>query len=233
MYRLRQQIRPKSLSNVIRFSHQIPEHLKNMETEKNPKFSDMVQYFYHKAVQICEPNLQEFLKDHTWLSDDQRKERAKAVINVMSTNANTIEVTFPVKLDNGTYEIITGYRAHHNIHKLPVKGGLRFAKNVDRDEVRALAGLMTYKNACVNVPFGGSKGGICIDPKKYSDKELQNITRRYVNELMKKNFLGPGIDVPAPDVGTNERVMSWIADQYVKTLGEFSNFLMGVLVFIF
>lgn len=219
MLKLNLQFQPRLLRNCIRFAHQMPDYLKNLENEKDPKFGDMVQYFYHKAVKICEPNLLHLLKDHTWLNEEQRKGRAKAIIDVMSTACSTLETTFPVKLDNGCYTMVTGYRCHHNIHKLPVKGGLRFANNVDRDEVQALAGLMTYKNACVNVPFGGSKGGICIDPKKFSDKELQTITRRYVTEIAKKNFLGPGIDVPAPDVGTNERTMSWVADQYVKTLG--------------
>lgn len=93
--------------------------------------------------------------------------------------------------------------------------------DVDADEIRALAYLMAFKTACVNVPFGGSKGGIRIDPKKYTAHELQTITRRYTMELLRRNMIGPGIDVPAPDVNTSEREMSWLVDQYIKTFGNF------------
>lgn len=126
---------------------------------------------------------------------------------------SVLQVKFPVNI-RGELRVFTGWRAVHSTHRLPVKGGIRYAPIVDQDEVEALAALMTYKCAIVDVPFGGSKGGLCIEPANYDRHEMQLITRRFARELIRKGFLNPATNVPAPDVGTGEREMAWIADTY-------------------
>ena len=122
-------------------------------------------------------------------------------------------VRFPVRVGNDI-QVFTGWRVQHSHHRLPTKGGIRFAEHVTQDEVMALAAQMTYKCAIVDVPFGGAKGGVQIDPKKYDAEVLERVTRRYTMELIRRNCIGPGVDVPAPDYGTGPREMAWIADTY-------------------
>ena len=142
-------------------------------------------------------------------------DHSETLLSLIKQCNSVYHMTFPLKRDDGSIETINAWRVEHSHHKQPTKGGIRFADAVNEDEVMALAALMSYKCAIVDVPFGGAKGGIRINRHNYSDRELERITRRYTFELVKKNFIGPGVDVPAPDFGTGPREMSWIADTYM------------------
>src|SRR5882724_9162803 len=136
----------------------------------------------------------------------------EGIWKVLQSPSREIIVHIPVMMDNGRLEVFTGFRVQHSIARGPAKGGLRYAPDVNLDEVRALASWMTWKCAVVNIPFGGAKGGIICDPHKMSQGELERMTRRYTAELVE--FIGPEKDVPAPDVNTNEQTMAWIMDTY-------------------
>ncbi len=140
---------------------------------------------------------------------------------------SVLQVQFPVRI-RGKVEVFKGWRATHSTHRLPSKGGIRYAAYADQDEVEALAALMTYKCAIVDVPFGGSKGALMIDPSKYDREELEVITRRFTMELARKGFLNPATNVPAPDVGTGQREMAWIADTYKHLYPEDINYIACV-----
>jgi len=165
-------------------------------------------------LQKTEPSFRE--------SVDMMFDRAAAVMNLspglcekIRVCNSTYTVRFGVRL-RGKIETFTGYRSVHSEHMEPVKGGIRFSLAVNQDEVEALAALMTYKCALVETPFGGSKGGLCIDPRNYEEHELEQITRRFAYELIKRDLINPAQNVPAPDMGTGEREMAWIVDQYQR-----------------
>jgi len=162
--------------------------------DAEPRFLEMVQMNLEKAA--------------------QKTSIDPMMIKQIDACNSVLRVSFPIKRDDGSIDVIRGYRAQHSHHRTPCKGGIRYSNHVDLQEVQALASLMTFKCSIVNVPFGGAKGGIAIDPKKYSLRELETITRRYAVELHKHGFLGAGNDVPAPDVGTGAREMAWIVDTY-------------------
>jgi glutamate dehydrogenase (NAD(P)+) len=160
-----------------------------------PSFRESVDIMFNRAVALMDlsPGLEEKIR----------------VCNA------TYTVRFGVRL-RGEIKTFTGYRSVHSEHMEPVKGGIRYALSVHQDEVEALAALMTYKCALVEVPYGGSKGGLCIDPRAWDEHELEQITRRFAYELIKRDLINPAQNVPAPDMGTGEREMAWIADQYKR-----------------
>src|SRR5271170_7531233 len=170
---------------------------------------------------ILEAAAPETLKDefNPLLAAEARFDRAAERLNldegmqkVLRSSAREMTVHIPIQLDDGRLEVFTGYRVQHSIARGPAKGGIRYAPDVNLDEVRALASWMTWKCAVVNIPFGGAKGGVICDPHKMSQGELERMTRRYTAELFE--FIGPEKDVPAPDVNTNEQTMAWIMDTY-------------------
>ena len=136
---------------------------------------------------------------------------------LLLTPQREVQVQLPVELDSGAVASFIGYRVQHNSARGPMKGGLRYHPQVDLDEIRALASLMTWKTAVVNIPYGGAKGGIALDPKSLSTRELQRVTRRFVDNV--HDLIGPDVDIPAPDMGTSSEVMAWIMNQYDKFHG--------------
>jgi len=173
-------------------------------SSKRPNFKENVDHMVDRAINII--NLD------------------SGIAQAIKACSSVLQVKFPVRFHDRT-EVFTGWRAVHSVHKLPAKGGLRFSEDVEQTEIEAMAALMTYKCAIVDIPFGGSKGGLCVNPKKYDRYEMELITRKFAVELAKKGFLSPSTNVPAPDVGTGPREMSWIMDSYKNLFPDDINHL--------
>uniref|UniRef100_A0A8C6C3W4 Glutamate dehydrogenase 1, mitochondrial n=1 Tax=Monodon monoceros TaxID=40151 RepID=A0A8C6C3W4_MONMO len=189
------------------------------DREDDPNFFKTVEGFLDRGASIVGDQLVEDLK--TRESEEQKRNRVRGVLRIIKPCNHVLSLSFPIRRDGGSWEVIEGYRTQHSQHRTPCKGGIRYSTDVSVDEVKALASLMAYKCAVVDVLFGGAKASVKINPKNYTDNELENITRRFTLELAKKDFIGPGIDVPAPDMSTGEREVSWIADTYSSTIGHY------------
>lgn len=140
------------------------------------------------------------------------------ILRIIEKPERIVITNFPVTMDDGTVEMFEGYRVQHNSHRGPYKGGVRYSPTIGLDEVKALAALMTFKTAVVNLPYGGAKGGVVCDPWKLSKNELMRVTRRFTYSLM--NVIGPEVDIPAPDMNTNPQIMSWMLDTYSMMIGH-------------
>ncbi len=176
----------------------------NTDNEQRKSFRENVELFVDEAI------------DQLNISEDISK--------IVKACRSVIQIKFPVKIKNKV-EIFQGWRCIHSLHRLPTKGGLRYSLDVNQDEVEALAALMSYKCAIVDVPFGGAKGGLKIDPSKYSSSEIEIITKKFTRELTRRGTLSPARDVPAPDVGTNPKIMSFIVDAYKSLHPEDINYM--------
>ncbi len=172
----------------------------HLDEHQEPRFLEMVKLHFENAALYSKVD--------------------RHLLNVIKECNAVVRFNVPLKRNKGELEVITCYRAQHSPHRLPVNGGTRYAENMDLQECEALAALMTFKLSAHDIPFGGAKGGIRIDPRKYSQRELEAVTRRYTLELAKKGFIGPGADVPGPDMGTNAQTMTWMKDTYMSVYGE-------------
>eukprot|EP00761_Pharyngomonas_kirbyi_P011910 gb/GECH01011936.1/.p1 GENE.gb/GECH01011936.1/~~gb/GECH01011936.1/.p1 ORF type:complete len:515 (+),score=117.22 gb/GECH01011936.1/:1-1545(+) len=188
--------RPSVLGKNLNINNMNRRFTSTETSNKEPDFLESVSLYFDRASALTE--------------------YPRGLLDQIKACNTVIQVNFPIRKNDESddIEIMHAYRAQHSHHRLPTKGGIRYADSVDQQEVMALAALMTYKCAVVDVPFGGAKGGVKINTQKYSSRQIEAVTRRYISELIRKKMFGPGIDVPAPDYGTNPQIMSWIRDTY-------------------
>ncbi|GJQ72254.1 hypothetical protein Trydic_g3345 [Trypoxylus dichotomus] len=199
----------------------IPYNLLYVSEHEKPKFFDMILYNFHKARLLVEKQLIHhvepgFVPD---LEKSKLEQQVKEVMTTLDLHDAILDVCFPFRRDDGAHELIYGYKAHYKSNRTPLRGAIRFSMDVTRDKIMALSTLSSFTNAFAKIPFGGSSGGLRIQPNDYNDNELRRITHKFVVEMYRKGFMAPSIDICAPEKGTRQREMSWIADFYNRTYG--------------
>lgn len=207
------------------------KNLTNMMNKKNllKKGNNQIYSIYRAGFSAATPERDFLFNTMKFYDDACNNMKDKTFLNVIKEPKCSIEFTFPLTKDDGSVEIMTGYRVQHSHHSLPTKGGTRYASNIDLEETKALATLMTFKLSVHGIPFGGAKGGVRFDPSKYSQEEINRVTRRYTIEMMKRNAIGAGIDVPGPDLGTNSITMNIMKDTIHTFYGKGDLFTNAVV----
>ncbi|KAJ8933397.1 hypothetical protein NQ314_014037 [Rhamnusium bicolor] len=222
----------QSISTLL--PYEIPERYRNSFYLANAAFFDSTNWFLHRAYEVIFPTLKKRLSElepYTLQSNNKVAEKVEQIVRILDQCNSVIDVRFPFKRDDGSYEVVRGFRAHHGLTTgyASCLGGLRINENITRDHMKALSVLSTYRNACMGINMAGAHGGIKICPKNYSENELQNIVELYTAELIKKGYctynltIGGERDVIQPDINTSEREMSWISTSFAKYTGQSLN----------
>ncbi|CAH1118827.1 unnamed protein product [Phaedon cochleariae] len=202
--------------------YEIPERYKNSFYLANAAFFDSTNWFLHRAYEVIFPTIEEKMRSiRPKLNKDEIFSKTEGMVNILDQCNSVIDIRFPVKRDNGKYEMIRGFRANHGLASgfRACLGGFRIHENITRDDMKALSVLSTYKNACVGVNMAGAHGGLKIRPQNYSVDELRNIVERYASELVEKGYCSER-DVVQPDINTSSREMSWISNTFAKSTGS-------------
>lgn len=198
----------------------IPYNLLYVPEHEKPKFIDMVLYNFHKARLIVEKQLiQNMNPNQETLKKAEREQKVKEIMSALDMHDAILDLTFPFRREDGSHELVYGYKAHYKCSRTPLRGAIRYSMDVTRDKIMALSTLSHYTNAYAKIPFGGSSGGLRINPNNYSDEELKSITHKFLVETFRKGFMAPSIDICAPEKGTRQKEMTWMADFYMRTYG--------------